>query len=410
MRGHGTSPPGGRPCPACASGRTVPVYRVERVPAHTVLLMETRRDAVTFPCGTIDLRHCRSCDLVFNATFDPDLLAYSSRYEETQGFSSTFREFHRKLAQQLIDRWNLRGKRVLEIGCGKGEFLTLLCGLGGNSGIGFDPAYVPERSRTPRGVELRFHAQTYPPGPSTVPREPPPDFVCCKMTLEHVSEAQAFIRDIRDSFANGSRPVVFFQVPDAERIIRDAAFWDVYYEHASYFTQRSLERLFQTCGFDILESWKGYDGQYLMTCARPSGLRRPGRHPPPDGRTAAHCDARDEHSVETFADRVGDAADRWRRRLRSAADKGERACLWGAGSKAVSFLSTVGSDFVSCAVDINPHRQGTYLPGSGLEIISPEELRRLTPSMVLVMNPIYRDEIASHLRMLDIQTDVVSLT
>jgi len=69
------------------------------------------------------------------------------RCEETQGFSPFFRAWHEGLAQRLIDRYSLRAKKIIEIGCGKGEFLALLCDLGHNRGIGFDPAYVPERNR-----------------------------------------------------------------------------------------------------------------------------------------------------------------------------------------------------------------------------------------------------------------------
>jgi hypothetical protein len=67
---------------------------------------------------------------------------YSNEYNPTQSYSATFNVFHRHLAQQLIDRYDLHHKHIIEIGCGQGEFLTLLCELGENQGVGFDPAYV----------------------------------------------------------------------------------------------------------------------------------------------------------------------------------------------------------------------------------------------------------------------------
>ena len=112
------------------------------VPVHSVLLMPTREIAVNFPKGDVELGFCQNCGFVFNTAFDPGMHEYSSKYEETQGFSPTFNAFHRRLATRLIERYDLHHKNIIEIGCGKGEFLTLLCEMGENRGVGFDPSYI----------------------------------------------------------------------------------------------------------------------------------------------------------------------------------------------------------------------------------------------------------------------------
>ena len=71
--------------------------------------------------------------------------------------------------------------------------------------------------------------------------------------------------------------VVFFQVPDMKRILQERAFWDVYYEHCSYFTAGSLDRLFTRAGFDVTEVWREYGGQALMIAASPRAPRAAGR-------------------------------------------------------------------------------------------------------------------------------------
>ncbi|HRK30367.1 MAG TPA: hypothetical protein PLD59_04755, partial [Tepidisphaeraceae bacterium] len=60
-------------------------------------------------------------------------------------------------------------------------------------------------------------------------------------------------------------------------------------------------------------------------------------------------------------------------------------------------------------VDINPAKQGTYLPGSGHEIVAPAELLEIRPSRVIVMNPIYLDEIRQSLTALGLTPDLVPL-
>ncbi len=88
----------------------------------------------------------------------------------------------------------------------------------------------------------------------------------------------------------------------------------------------------------------------------------------------------------------------WLSRLRNWAAVGQRTVLWGSGSKAVAFLTTLGvHDEVEHAVDINPYRVGKYLPGTGQRIVAPAFLREYRPDNVVIMNPVYRDEVEREL-------------
>src|SRR5690606_15576586 len=80
--------------------------------------------------------------------------------------------------------------------------------------------------------------------------------------------------------------------------------------------------------------------------------------------------------------------------LAEFAAMGRKVVVWGSGSKAVSFLTTLSLDNeISCVVDVNPYRQGKYMPGTGHRIVGPEEVAHIHPDVVVVMNPIYRNEI-----------------
>ena len=82
--------------------------------------------------------------------------------------------------------------------------------------------------------------------------------------------------------------------------------------------------------------------------------------------------------------------------------------MWGAGAKGVAFLNMVDPEkrYVSKVIDINPKKQGTFLPGSGHEIVSPEYLKEVSGSIiVVVMNENYLEEIkecVSKLRIEDV--------
>jgi hypothetical protein len=373
-------------CPNCSStGGCRSFYEVLGVPTNSCLLIDDRARALDFPIGDIVLAVCSGCGFIFNAAWDAQRTVYSDQYEETQGFSPTFNAFNRTIAEELVSSYDIRGKTVLEVGCGKGEFLNLICELGGNRGIGYDPSFVPARQRSKQDV--RFMREFF----TEETNEVAPDLLCCKMTLEHIGQTRRFLASVR-SVANRKDSVIFFQVPDVGRILGEGAFWDVYYEHCSYFSATSLKHLFAGTGFAVRRIWTGYDGQYLMIVTSPA------EH-------GSVLTSGDEDSVAAinrlcsrFAVAVAHSRAAWRSRLSNWGAVGQRTVLWGSGSKAVAFLTTLGvHDEIEHVVDINPYRVGKFLPGTGQRIVAPAFLREYRPDNVVIMNPVYLREVEHEL-------------
>jgi SAM-dependent methyltransferase len=376
-------------------------YTVRSVPTNSCILLDSPDEAKAYPRGDIALGFCRQCGFIANTAFDPALTEYSGRYEETQGFSGTFNKFHRELAERLIDQYGLRGKDVLEIGCGKGEFITLLSELGDNRGVGFDPGYREDRNLSEAAKNVKFIKDFYSEKYSGYQA----DFVCCKMTLEHIPDTAAFIGTVRRSIGDRKDTIVFFQIPEVTRILSDCAFEDIYYEHCSYFSPGSLARLFRSRGFDVLAVKKEYGDQYLTIEARP-GTDNEGQT-----KLAEEDDLEAlTRSVATFPARCEERLGEWRGRLADFARGGKRVVLWGSGSKGVSFLTTLNAgNAIEYVVDINPHRQGYFMSGTGQKIVSPGFLRTYKPDVVIVMNAIYCDEIRRDLEQMRLAPELLSV-
>lgn len=328
------------------------------------------------------LRACRQCGLAWNDAFEPERMDYAHDYESTQAFSPTFRAFHRRLAADLVARLDLAGRTVVEIGCGQGEFLALLCDAGVSRGTGFDPAYRGGVDRPDVTVVAAEHDEAAIAGA---------DAVLCKMTLEHVADGRGFLEGLRRAI--GDRPAVrvFLQVPDAARILSGGAFWDVYYEHRSFFAAGSLARLFRRSGFAVNDLWREYGDQYLLLVGRPDGDDSPPLAV--EEPASALVDA-----ALSFARRAHDLRGRWDVAFARARREGRRVVVWGGGSKAVAFLNAVGErDAVHQVVDVNPRKRGTFLAGTGHAIVGPDDLGADPPDAVVIMNPVYREEIAADL-------------
>ncbi len=382
-------------CPVCGASDLSPVVDVLDVPIHCNLLWDTREDALAAPRGDVRLRFCRDCGHIFNIAFDPGRLEYSHQYENSLHFSARFRQYAEGLARALIERYALHGKTIVEIGCGHGEFLGLLCEMGGNHGYGFDPA-CPETSPDPERIV--FIRDFY----SEDAARFPADFVVCRQTLEHVRDPVGFLSLVCRSIREHLAAVAFFEVPNADFILRQLSVWDIIYEHVSYFWAGSLRRALEVSGFDVLDLKPTFGEQYLCVEAR---VR------PADGEPALeNIGAVDEFAgvVNLFRERYQDTCKAWRQRLDRVANDGQRAVVWGAGSKGVTFLNLVrGSGEISHVVDVNPRKHGKFIAGTGQAIVGPEFLKDYRPDRVMVMNPLYVDEIRQCLHRLGVVADVV---
>ena len=375
-------------CRSCGSRRLDVFHEQHGLPVHSCRLVDSYEQAIGFPRGDLRLGFCADCGFIMNLAFDPSLQDYGIAYEETQGFSPTFREFASSLASRWIERYGIRGRTVLEIGCGKGEFLSLMCELGPNAGIGIDPAFAEDRLVSDAASRMRFIADLYDERYASLEA----DVIVCRHTIEHIAPVEDFLRLIRRTIGDRPETLILFDLPDVVRVLREGAFWDVYYEHCSYFSPGTLARLFRRTGFGLLDLELDYDDQYIVLEALPSP--DDGRRPLPLEETPDEL-ARDvQHFRRTFAA----TRDRWRDTLAAARADGRRVAVWGAGSKGVAFLTALAVEGeVAYAVDVNPHKQGKYLAGTGHRVVGPDDLADEPPQLVVAMNSIYLPEIRREL-------------
>jgi hypothetical protein len=213
-----------------------------------------------------------------------------------------------------------------------------------------------------------------------------------------------FVRTVRQSIGDRRDTIVVFEVPDILRVLRERAFWDIYYEHCSYFSLGSLARLFRACDFEILDLYTAFDDQYLLIEARPG-------HGEPQPLLPREDDIevlKDE--VTRFTANYARTLEQYRANLEDIQRLGQKAVLWGSGSKAVAYLNALQiTDEIEFVVDINPFKHGKFLAGSGHEIVPPEFLKTYAPDIVIAMNPIYRDEIRAQLQLMAVPAEVVAV-
>jgi SAM-dependent methyltransferase len=381
-----------RGCLACGHAAPEPFFELAAVPIHCNVLWPTAAEARGAGRAAIRLALCPRCGLVFNAAFNPALVTYDASYENSLHHSPRFEAYAEALVRDLSERLNLRSRLVVEVGCGKGEFLLRLCRTAGARGLGIDASYDPDAAPAGDGDAVRFIREPF----SALADDVEPALLVCRHVLEHLDDPRPFVAQFAAAAARSAGCRVFLEVPNVLFTLRDLGIWDLIYEHCAYFSAPSLSRLCEISGLTVERLYPAFGDQYL--CAEATA-----------GSVPSSRNSDDELSeLADLADRFAAEYRRkmrvWQARLRDLKAAGRRVALWGAGSKGITFVNTVpGGETISCLVDLNPRKQGRFAPGTGHLVVAPDALRQMKPDVIIVMNPLYRDEIKRRTDEMDLQ-------
>lgn len=366
-----------RACPICDGMRRFAFLERDRVPMFQNAPRPTAEAARAIPRAALRLVACEVCGFVANDAFDPAAMRYAGDYENEQSHSGVFEAHVEALVGELV-RAGVAHKRVLEAGCGAGAFLRRLCREGGNTGIGYDPAY-----RGP-AVDLdgavRFVADYY----RGQPEGQGADVVLSRHVIEHVPDPRAFLRTLRAACRPGAQ--LALETPDVRWILEHRVVEDFFYEHCSYFTTDALRHAAAREGFRVTRQTPLFGGQYQWLEA----IAEDALPAPSDAARVAETCALARRYGEDVPVRIAALA----RRLAEIGRDGAVA-VWGAGAKGVTLADLCDPErrLVACVVDINPRKQGGFVPGTGHPIVAPEALRERRVRHVIVMNPNYEREV-----------------
>jgi SAM-dependent methyltransferase len=384
-------------CPACQCAQGKPFFELTDIPVSIGVQWSSAEEARACDTGDMQLAFCPTCGLIWNRAFDASRLEYSQRYDNSLDFSPVFQDYAQRLARRLIDTYDIRGKEVVEIGCGKGRFLTFLCEEGGNRGIGFDPSYEGGHLQSPASARITYIQDLY----GERYTQYPGDLICCRHVFEHIAAPDKFLSIVQRTIGERRPAVVYFEVPNVRFILEKLSIWDIIYEHCNYFSAESLAAVFRHCGFVVLRLEETYGAQFLSIEAR-IARREEGAAPAAEDLSSLKA------AVGRFSEQVQRCLQPWKLRLAQWRAESRRTAIWGGGAKAVSFLNMLKiSDTIPYVVDINPHKQDRHLPGTGQRVIAPEFLREFRPQTVVLMNPMYRQEVEGELRALGVAAEIL---
>jgi hypothetical protein len=384
-------------CPLCGSRNMRIFYEVIDIPASCNLLWKSKEEAINCTKGNIKLSYCPSCTFVTNSALEREKNKYTSLYDNNLFYSQHFQNFVKETVAELIQKYDLHNKTVIEITCGKVDFLSFFSYLGNNKTIKLSTLSKDGKINAPTS-KLDMSADEF--------KSQKIDFIFSYHELEHVNNPKQFLESLRKGIADNSDVIVFFAVPNSLKAFEEGDYSDIIYEHTSYFTIPSLSYLFSVCGFSVLEisESKGTIFDSIYVIAKVNMAQEPNS---PLNRQPKYDII--ENSILEFAKKSQKLITLRSQQLTKLLDAGKKIVMWGAGARGVTFLNLFKDTRIKYAVDINPMKQGKFVPGTGQLIVSPDFLRYYTPEIIILANPAYRKEIERTINNLSLSPEFLTI-
>ncbi len=339
----------------------VPVFQNKVYPSFEMAVMAENAE--------VELVQSLVSGFVFNNSFKQGKMNYDVHYQNEQANSGIFQK-HLTYVLQLLKGFGIKNKKVVEVGCGKGVFFDMMLSEGIDC-WGFDPTYEGHNER----IRKEYFDETQ--------KGIAADVIIMRHTLEHITKPFSFLHTIAK--ANDYKGFLFVEVPTFDWIVNKKAFWDIFYEHCNYFTERSLGSMF----YDAVTG-NFFGGQYIYLWADLSKIKE----------TIPSNLQFTKFDTSSFAHKLQE----YKTMLTNAGS----FAVWGAGAKGSTFLNLLDKErkAVQYVIDINPAKQNKFIAGTGHKIYGPEILLQQPVENILIMNENYAAEIKEQVAQINIEVNI----
>jgi SAM-dependent methyltransferase len=341
---------------------------------------------------------CAKCFLVQLEEFETPEQIFSD-YAYFSSYSSSWLEHSRRYAEQMTERLGLdSSSQVVEIASNDGYLLQFF-GERQIPVLGIEPAANVAQVAIEKGVPtvVEFFGERT---ARELALKSSADLLLGNNVLAHVPDLNDFVAGMKLLLKPAG--VITMEFPHLLSLIERNQWDTIYHEHFSYFSFLTVSAVFAAHGLRL------FDVEQLPTHG--GSLRIYGAHAEDAGKQqtdAARELAERERAggyerLDTyrgFGARVEQDKREILRFLIELKQQGLRMAAYGAPAKGNTLLNYCGvrRDFIEYTCDLNPHKQGHFLPGSHIPIRSPEQLREDRPDVVLILPWNLKDEIVQQL-------------
>ena len=311
----------------------------------------------------VSLCVCEDCGLV---QLKNDAVYYYRDVIRAGGYSTTMEALRKSQYKNFIEFASLEGKKIIEVGCGRGEFLGMLSDFPVE---GYGTEHKKDLVEIAKEAGLRVD-EDFPESEGHIFKNGPFDAFMSFNFLEHQPQPRTYLKAIYNNLCGEGYGLI--TVPSFEYIMEQNSFYEIIPDHIAYYSFESLTHLLNICGFEVLE-------KEMVNRDTISMIVKKRKLPDIGGIISKKNDIATEvvETVKKYA-------------------KAGKIAIWGASHQGFTLCATTGiADYVDCIIDSAPFKQGKYAPASHIPIISPDEARKRKLEAIIIVAPGYTNEIAN---------------
>lgn len=316
--------------------------------------------------AALEVCQCSGCGLV---QLSNEPVPYYREVIRAAAFSDEMKEFRIKQFDGFVQKYSLKGRKIAEIGCGKGEYLSLMHQAGAEAyGLEYSEEAVIHCNKNGLKVSKGFIENA-----DYKLKDAPFDAFFMLNFLEHLPDPNSTLRGIYNNLADGA--IGLIEAPNFDMILQKKLFSEFIPDHLFYFTMETLSTMLKMNGFEVIECrevWHEYIISAIIKRKQKTGM--------------SHFYSHQEHlknEIEKYILGFGE----------------KKVAIWGAGHQALAVISMTNlAGKIRYVVDSAIFKQGRYTPATHIPIVAPDVLGSDPVNAVIIMAASYSDEVARIIR------------
>ena len=283
--------------------------------------------------------------------------------------------------KEFVSKFRLRGKKVLEIGSGKGDMLDVLEEVGLRA-VGIEASSKSVKIGQSAGRKM---INGYIGDINKINGYPFDAFVSLNY-LEHLPEPGRIIKNIYDNTT--ANAVGFVTVPNLDYLLETRCFYEFVADHLSYFTKKTLAYAFEKNGFEVLECYAINENNDI----------------------AAVVKKKEALDISGHFNEVEELIKNLQQIVADYESQNKKVAVWGAGHRTLALLALSKVKNIEYVIDSAKFKQGRFTPILHLNIVPPEHLKEKRVNLVMVMVPgLYSSEVLKSLNNMNLGIDIAVL-
>ena len=360
-------------CPVCSESKFDNIILLKDYPISNLALSYNKEEAKKQKVYDMDIVMCENCTHIYNNI--PISLEY--KQENVTYFTTDIqKQYLQDLANNLVNKYGIKNKNILEIGCGDGVFLNELVKYN-NICIGYEPSYKEKISKN----NLQILNDYFQPTKDSLIDI---DYIVIRHVLEHFKNPNEFLKSIVDIVYKLNKNIKFiFEVPNIEPTLKDFRVNDFIHEHISHFSNYSMRYLIQLLNLNILELYNTDKNENIVVI----------------------CELNKEYfskknSIKSISNGFNISIEKLQSDYKKIAKENQKICIWGAEGRGGGFIKMIreylkGDELI---IDSDEKKFDKYIPSIGLKIIDFRNLSGKSIDVMIITTMLGKDNILKEMQ------------